>query len=732
MAWRFYLHDLGIIDTEDPNYGAIEVSEPWGWDAVEFTLRKSQELDGFEFVFSDTLMFGEGDGGLASGARILRTAYVRDGIDAQVQVSITEAGCDQYFTRLINFKIYSEEDFCGDDCSSGLVKVGVMPSGFAETFKNRMDVAINLDSANTLDGIAITASPPVTIKLHSKEILFESKLKLNEALKELTSNAEDNPGGFTEHAVPFQLIQSELEQSFEPFFYVPPFEQPLFYSGFTLPAGVNFRKIRVQGRAKFTVTRTHNVSFPYGINIVAKTVQAGTEIIRLPQGTQVPINSPGTYAYDISFDVTLSVPADTNIFVTGLWFGTDHIVYDAEVSFINLSENSIITPSSTKAYFIFEAFTKIVESVTGIPAAFKSTFFESGCGDLITITNGKNIRQLRDKNGNLFPVNCSFKQLFDACKAVWCLGMRVEKDDTGKEFVRVEPKGYFYQATSIQDHSFVPEIIRSVSLEHMYNEFECGYSKWETGQTNGLDEFNSKRNYLIPLKNQKKKLTQFSNIIAGGYLIEQTRRQQFKEKPTEDFATDDDLFYICTNRAEVTANVYELNADGSPKEATYPIGTVSERAEAFTNLTNLLSPNTAYNLRLSPARMAHHWWPYLAVSLFRKEGAIISFTSGAGNYQMGSQQNDACNPTSGLIIENENLIGTSQRQDILNPLFAPETLEFEAPMNLDGFMDLVGQSIYQIGVSCDDDNFMPAYLEEVTYKPNKEGGIASFRTSRGE
>jgi hypothetical protein len=411
---------------------------------------------------------------------------------------------------------------------------------------------------------------------------------------------------------------------------------------------------------------------------------------------------------------------------------------DANNSFINIQSVSTEPPSVIKGYYLYEAFNRICESITGELDSFRSDFFgrdnsvptsyeSDGCGGWVMLTNGLNIRNMKRKDDTEFPVVASFEDLYEACNSIWSLGLRIEEDEYGKRRVRVEPKKYFFQTTTFKSFENVPEITRRPAVELIYNEFECGYNKWKigTGNLNFIDEFNTKRNYSIPIKNIKNKLSATCNYITSGYAIELTRRVQYSQNPTSDFETDNENFFICLNIDTVTSDKYT-----SPAVSTdYAKGTVSERNENFSSINNYFSPQTVYNARISPSDNARRWFGYVYPSAV-KMGYSIKFQSGDGNYQENHEQSDSCSVAVDVVYQDQDLTEDIIRPLERLPLYTPNYLEFEVPMSLSEFEELEQSSIQQISVSCGGETSL-GFLKEVKYFPNIEGGYAEIKLIEG-
>lgn len=292
-----------------------------------------------------------------------------------------------------------------------------------------------------------------------------------------------------------------------------------------------------------------------------------------------------------------------------------------------------------------------------------------------------------------------------------CFGVTVQ--GIQHEVVRVEPREYFYRNEPVLTLENVADVDRSVDLQSIANEFEVGYTKWESGSSGGVDEVQSKRNYVLPLEQAKRKISAMSQLITGGYLIEQQRRKQFQQ--TTDAPNDNDLFLIALNQTPIQSDRYTVNR----LLTNYGVGEVAERNEAFTDVTGLNSPETVYNLRLSPARMAYHWRRVLAVSTVKKLNPVAKFQSGTGNTQEGDQLLNGCEGVEERVSQAMNVPLT------VTPLFQPEIYSFSAPLSLGEFLRLQQNAIFAVAFSCAS-QVSQGFIREVTYEPNDDGGTANF------
>jgi hypothetical protein len=333
------------------------------------------------------------------------------------------------------------------------------------------------------------------------------------------------------------------------------------------------------------------------------------------------------------------------------------------------------------------------------------------------ITQGLLIRNMK-QGANDYPFQMSFKELFDAMDCRYNLGMRIEKDGDDY-FIRVEPKYYFYESEP-NDVSFeyVSDIKETVNTDVIYNVFNSGYQKWQMNiaKINGIDEFNSPRTWKCSNKNANKTLDRVCKFIASGYLIEFTRREQFRKVPTTSFETDTEKFFIALNRVTVTSTKY--TDDGTSD--TYGLGEVSETLEAFDNVSNVLNPSTCYNLRHTPREMAASWMNFLGITkdewhvaaeagngiIFRR---YTEFPSNSDLRYILSAVKDNYYVSLSLIF-NTKLIGQ------LN-------VEFEVNLTFEQFNQITQNSFKRIAYFCSDidSDGAEGWISSIKFRPNVDG-----------
>ncbi|MGL5132679.1 MAG: hypothetical protein ACRC78_09135, partial [Planktothrix sp.] len=234
------------------------------------------------------------------------------------------------------------------------------------------------------------------------------------------------------------------------------------------------------------------------------------------------------------------------------------------------------------------------------------------------------------------------------------------------------------------------DIKKEVALKYYYSQIEIGFPKLDAAQINGIDEFNTVRRYSAPLTQAKAKFSLKSIWKASGYEIESQRRLQ---GATKDSRNDDNLFIVNVRRDGLTFK--------------------TDKDEDFTSVTNLFSPETAYNLKISPARNMKRWLKFLASPLWAVVDKVYKFSYGETNYQMTSQLTTEFEP----VDEGGNLDAND-----IEPVWYPEVYSFKHPLTRQQFR-LIRENPYGCIKFKDNlDNEMEGFVLEVSHKPMERVG----------
>lgn len=342
------------------------------------------------------------------------------------------------------------------------------------------------------------------------------------------------------------------------------------------------------------------------------------------------------------------------------------------ISSLQMSLNSVQEITNSKAYLLHETLDKSLEISTGLNSRLRSTllgrtslgYVENGCAAFNTILNGFSIRNFDVANR---PPNTSLEEFLDSIRAVYNIGYGLS-NDSGDDVLLVEEAEHFYQDVEIRTVNDPFDYRTFVDSENIINEIEIGYAEFQEDGINLLDEPNTRRRYITPIRTEKRKLDIISTFISSGYTIEIQRRDQFNKSPSESLDWDDKIFIIA------------VRLDGPDWK--------SEKDEDFITVNNVFSPETSYNLKLTPKRMLFRWAKFLKSSLRYKNQATesIKFVFGFKNNELETQTLNICEQPS-LIKESDDVL-LNGFPSAGNGLFSPEGIEFKERLSWPDFEEI--------------------------------------------
>jgi hypothetical protein len=249
-------------------------------------------------------------------------------------------------------------------------------------------------------------------------------------------------------------------------------------------------------------------------------------------------------------------------------------------------------------------------------------------------------------------------------------------------------------------------------LENKYaSVIRSGYEKWEVQNINGLEEFNSTREYRTGLTAVNNTVDLLSKFVAGSIPLEITRQQSFADTGAADTKFDNDTFIIVLDRINYGFQVEQGNID---------------------NPANIFSPGTVINWRIRPYYNLMRWFKSLANSYPNIDDTInkLYFSSGTGNYVAEGELIQGlydvdCKLENGVKAENRNLskldfIDTAEA----TPLWKPETASFTYPLSVKDYQLLKANPYGYISFQPGKGDFLKGFIQSVKYKVNE--GTADF------
>lgn len=769
MNWQFSLIDRNGITTI--------IDEPIGWDNCEIDIKRDLDMHGVFFSYQ-----GNDFEFVANAMHIIKDEYEQYGIEGNIILVIEQACDDGSYNELYRGNlVFSKYEFtCSDEC---YVKIPVETSGDIMDLKNRFGQQVDLQTTLAFDGETNLDNYDklgLTISLPSKGVLLQN-ISTNPALNIAPVNcvpANDNApnsengmieicgnmvageiGGFNvnsdpqyttafisagSQSTPIAVIPPAVEGSLTNSGEIqvkPTYISPLVNYADGMP---NFGQvnstvdtnIRVKGRIHVLDSDLVKAVYFFFCRLPGANSGDSAGDYEWISMQQISAFTPGTddlhtgdiRAFDVSYiNSTLTINEGDRLYLflhvytyrtsAEINTGDDawQIEFDPETS-VTMKTLSTVAPSDAKVFMVNEAFSRIAEAITNNKIKAYSEYFgrtdaqpyttpEDGCGSLEAITMGLFIRGLENRvAGQTFALPLSLQNMFDGLKPIHNIGWGIEADRmrAGYNRMRIEPWKFFYTDDVIMTCDAIASLTKSAQEGEYYSTFEFGYNKWEAEEYNGIDEFLTKRQYRTSLSQVSNDFSKISKFLASGYAIEVTRRHA---ADSTDWRYDNDVFIFCLQRSGGNL-IIELGNINSPE--------------------NIIDPATIYNYRISPIRIALRWLDVLLKSYKQlTSNSKLIFMSGDGNYfAAGMMESDVCRLEDQSLTENEELsTGILADATAATPLIAPERIEYEYPMSVEDFKNIMENPkglIHYIS-GCEEGD---GWIDTISYKP--ESGLATF------
>ena len=695
-------------------------SDPKGWKDAQFGITRSPKYHGVNYSQILSLAFICG-----AGKEFIDNIYNNYGLDEEIKILIEEScECDVLQTSSSYNSDYSDDyekggnstlcDF--DEIFTGILdlkeisigdeetNVPLIEQGLNQKFKSRADTKIELFSNNTLDGLTISdIDLPYDLHLHSKALAAVGNYGLIDVSDQSAEVSFDDQ--FSYFSLPGFKESSEGDGFFSPT-DTPQLlysgnnagDLPFFYQNSTGENQTVDILINVKGIigwesdlivADFEYTETF--ALIYGNTPVF--ADGATYINLVPDRTVVYFSAESTYLYNGYLKTQIILPPGQKIWIAIRHFPPGLVVGDGirkvdnaifTTSEIQISTINIADPSISKAQGLFETIARVCEGILDVPDPVRSSYYgridatpysedENGCGSFAAITSGVMIRQYPTIGDKTYGIQSTCNELFDTLDSIDNIGIGFEKWGSSYK-LRWERKNFFYQNKEIMKLEHVPDIRRSIAQEYAYNDILIGFEKWQTTSLNGLGEYCSKSQYTLGMKSIDQTLEKLSPYIGSAYILEEIRRMPYDETATTDTDYDNDNFIIALNRS--------IGYDGAPNMLD-----VAEKDENFAAVENVLSPETAYNLRYTVSKNLLRNIPSIYPIVTKYPNRSVKFVYGEGNKFIVTQDEVDC-PSS---FAGERLAGN---QDILlsesgeDPLFVAEYLDFKYPISREEYLSI--------------------------------------------
>lgn len=601
LTERYFTGDL--VDLSATNF--VEIEEPIDFDTGKFRLERDPNYHGFNYEFAVDELKYEFD---SAGYNYLKDQLYLGGTDSDIKFVFgygPVSAFTVFYIGKVDMNAYAEIDN-GEKITFGLVELD---------FDNLLQTAFEVPQEATPDADIILYSKVIPkrieYKIETPEDVFGIGLGLStrawfaEAYRTPDPPNEDierihktSPEGFL-YFNDGRSGDTDFEEFYTYDFRVD--DSNAIASGFSL------------FKAKEAGTYDVNIKFWMGLFFVAPENFTNFDFLRLTIVRRNPItgiteNILSFTPNEVLTPTLLLDPDKIVVFDQSITLNVDinndvycYIYIDtADVNFPSMGAiNSIVAypfnydrtipqiavvgytqadSSQSKCISSYNLLNAVCKSATETDYDIvKSDFFsDGGCGELMYLTNGFNVRGKTDRNMFVAP-----KKLIDMLSNLYCLGWGVEYDDIKRELITIEPVEYFYRDVEIMSFDSVSDYKKEIDTDKYYNEIEVGFSKYakqrETDKGFTLDDFHTKHIYQTPIKTNKNKLTAISDLVLSAYLIEILRRKQFLKdggRADGNYSEDDDIFGL------------QLSTKTPVETFSYPNSAIGFEGEIYTYISN--------------------------------------------------------------------------------------------------------------------------------------------------
>ena len=557
---------------------------PIGWEGQSISLKRSDRYYGVFYEFGSDFKF------MSEMKTYILAVYNEQGIEGVINVSIL-AFNENTETNILIFSgqmdlatmklenITDDYNYLSTYQSEPLtINANLFPLGLAVTFANRSNTPINLNSIKNLDGETMVEYGLENISLHSKRITKESKAVEMQITTASVSAVYPVIIGNDRLAilVPYKFTQEEAkktqsEEQFLEFAYDlngdfnlvedTAMIIPQEFGNYTFDLAVTYftsdlTKIFIRGWV-YIIKKKNGTGFLY-------TTVTPTQTDDIIQVNAIA-NPFGAGLLDyraFSTKFSLQLDAGENVWAFLAFNATElkpiGFVKNTEYTYCNITQESIFPTTSSNAFFVHEALSKVLESISGLNNVLKSAYFgrenskprsyaTGGEGSRLVITNGSQIRNLPQSK---MPT-MSFDDIFDSLDAVYCIGVGIE-DLNNEQVFAVEGRRYFFNSSTWNTFKNVPKINITVANNYYFNNVEIGFSKWAVKGVNAQNEFATRSKWANHLRTVNNKYEKISKFVAAGDAIEEVRREQFKTDSSKGNEYDSDNFLICVSKSGQT------------------------------------------------------------------------------------------------------------------------------------------------------------------------------------
>lgn len=630
-----------------------QIVEPVGWDTNRPTLTRDEVYHGAIRSFTVDLTF------IKDGYQYLKQLYDTEGVLSECLVYIYEHNNSTHEYVLqdvgkIDFTEWNETITSGKG-----VTLTITDTAFAEKIRAREDVEINYNDNVDLDDNPMSEPVYVDQEILGMDVISEGTLETVEQTIKFSAFESGYdygyfwiPGVTASGQIPglksviAKFVQFTTAEDID--FYVAENDGELIIDGKLL---YDFLVENAPG-SNNTVSAVWVKADGSPTEFLARNVY-DNNTVNLNQELDIS----GTYQLKEGDRIFLSTRALTD--AGGEPNASQLYIKPAT---INFTQKDKALPTNSKGAFLFDAFNRTIESITGVTDSLFSNVLDNG-GEFhdYTVQNGFLIRNYTPEQS---AMSWKFKDLFQNNEKIFNLGLAINSDNT----VEIRKKIDFFQDGVIltigKDRIEADSFEKSIDTEYFFSDIEIGYAKSAYEEISGLEEYNNQSFFNTILSVLNNKLDAVSKIRGDGYGIEFARRKQKEDDVTEDTKYDKDLFML---------NVID---DEGYKQLT---------TEGFSSITGIEQIETPANLNITPAQNLRRWGWMLSAGLQKYTDSLIKFNK-------SDFESDLSTTKDGLTVAESANVPYSELEA---PVFTGHKIIFTAPLTFDE-LNILKASPYQI------------------------------------
>lgn len=566
---------------------------PEGWDTntiVNYT--RSTNYFGMIRSMALPLLF------TLDGAQLLRRAYYNDGIEAGVIIEVEQLQKGLNLSQVWSYKtcFKGDIDFSQWDDQDDHVSVTLMDSGISRDVKAYE--GIKYEYALTGSDVVNIILPGVAFNESVTFLISANGPGRKRDIMGLDLATESFKSGYVEAQTTFEAGVTDTGFSSSDNWFIK-----------------SHRVINVKISGKLEGIYFGNAGFSFRL----MNENNETRAILFQNNT-----TSTAVSFDFTFDEDILLADGEQLY---LYMRTNSNAGGQEIRVVTnemvVSYNTVSDPSNCKGITAFNLYKRIMAKIS--PGAAVNSYLLNGAWKDLIFTSGDGIREIVNAK-----IKITFKEFFDSMNGIDDTGFGIEND-----IAVLENANYFARNIKILDLGTVKKCNIQPAQDYLFNSIKVGYNDGNTDDDNGRQEYNSGQEWQLPITRVKKEKNWVSPARADQYGIEKIRVDYniTSDKKTNDTSSDNDSFMLY------------CYLDGDNYRPVL--------GSSYDNVTGLTSPDSAYNLELSPKHNLLRHQGYLRGVMDRMDGRYINFASGVKNTELVTVKD-------GIVVkEKENIISSS-------------------------------------------------------------------------